>query len=230
MIDAIEKAIQLIFSLDPDVSAIVFLSLRVSISAAVISSCIAIPLGTIIALRNFPLKRLVILILNTFLSIPAVAIGLILYIVFTRQGLFGFLELLYTPRAMIIAQAVLAFPIITSLTIAAISNVKKSLIWTAITLGASPIQLYWTVLKEARYAVLAGFIMGFSRIVGETGMTMMVGGNIKGETRVMTTAIALETMKGEFELGIALAIVLLIIAFVLNIFLSIVQGKMGQKK
>lgn len=225
----LQNAIQLIFSFDKEVVEIVLLSLGVSLTAAFVSSCIATPVAMVIAMKDFPGKRAIILTINSFLSIPAVAIGLILYLIFTRQGLFGFLGLLYTPSAMIAAQAVLVFPIIISLTIAAIDGVKKSLIDTAVTLGADPRQLSWTIFKEARYPMMAAFIMGFSRIIGETGMTMMVGGNIKGSTRVMTTAIALQTMRGEFELGIALAIILLIVSFILNLFLQFLQGAGGRR-
>ena len=219
-----QDAIQLIFSFDREVVGIALLSLKVSLTATFFSSLVAIPVAMAIAMNDFRWKRAIILVINSFLSIPAVAIGLILYLMFTKQGLFGFLGLLYTPAAMIAAQAVLAFPIITSLTIAAIDGIRKSLIDTAVTLGADSRQLGWTIFKEARYPMMAAFIMGFSRIIGETGMTMMVGGNIKGSTRVMTTAIALQTMRGEFELGIALAIMLLIVSFMLNLFLQFLQG------
>jgi len=158
------------------------------------------------------------------MAVPAVAIGLVIYLLISRRGPLGVLGLLYTPWAMVIAQATLVTPIITSLSIQTLKRVGSMVKETAISLGASGWQMVITLLREAKSPLMAAFIVGFARVIGETGMTMMVGGNIKGATRVMTTAIALETMKGDFELAVALGIILLIIAFILNIFLQIIQG------
>ena len=159
------------------------------------------------------------------MAIPAVLIGLLVYILVTRRGLLGFLGLLFTPWAMVMAQAVLAFPIITALSLSALKGVAKETKDLAFSLGATPFQMSLAIIRQGKFAFLTAVIAGFSRVIGETGMSLMVGGNIKGETRVMTTAISLETMKGNFELGIALGLVLLLVALLLNIFLQLLQGK-----
>ncbi|MBA7588156.1 Tungstate uptake system permease protein TupB [subsurface metagenome] len=156
--------------------------------------------------------------------IPAVAIGLIVYLLLVRRGPLGAVGLLYTPWAMVVAQTFLAIPIITSLSLAALQSVKRSVRETAVTLGVNLPQLIMIMFKEARYPLMAALIMAFARVIGETGMTMVVGGNIRGSTRVMTTAIALETMKGRFELAIVLGIILLLICGLISIPLQLLQG------
>ena len=210
--------------LGQEIPEIVWLSLKVSGSAVILSSVFSLYLALLIEQSDFPGKRLVLSLINTMMTIPAVAIGLLLYLILMRRGLLGGIEILYTPYAMVLAQAILATPIITGLSLVAVRGIDPSIKDTAFSLGASRFQWKLLALKEARFALSAAVITGFARVVGETGMTMMVGGNIKGATRVMTTAIALETMKGEFELAITLGIILVIVALGINLMLHLVQG------
>jgi tungstate transport system permease protein len=203
---------------------IVWLSLKVSGSAVILSSIFSLNLALLIEQSDFPGKRLVLSLINTMMTIPAVAIGLLAYLILMRRGPLGGSEILYTPYAMILAQAVLATPIITGLSLVAVRRIDPSVRDTAFSLGASGFQWKLLALREARFALSAAVITGFARVVGETGMTMMVGGNIKGVTRVMTTAIALETMKGEFELAISLGIILVAVSLGINLILHLVQG------
>ena len=224
ILSALREAFGLIISLDREVFSIVLLSFSVSLTAVFFSSLFSLPLSLLLALKKFPGNRFIVNTINSLMAVPAVAIGLVIYLLISRRGPLGVLELLYTPWAMIIAQAVLATPIITSLSHQTLKRVGSMVKDTAVSLGASGWQMIITVLKEAKSSLMAAFIVGFARVIGETGMTMMVGGNIKGATRVMTTAIALETMKGDFELAIALGIILLIVAFLVNIILQATQG------
>jgi len=216
--------IEIVSSLDGEVLGIVFLSFRVSLTAIALSCLLSLPLSLLLALKNFPGRRVIISIINSLLAVPAVAIGLVVYLFLTRRSPLGALGLLYSPWAMIIAQGLLAIPIITSLALAAFRSVSRQIRETAITLGASLHQFILTIFRESRYSLAAALIMGFARVIGETGMTMMVGGNIKGSTRVMTTAIALETMKGNFELAITLGIILLAVSLLIGVPLQLLQG------
>jgi len=224
ILSALNKAFGLIISLDREVFSIVLLSFSVSLTAVLFSSLISLPLSLLLALKKFPGNRFIVNTINSLMAVPAVAIGLVIYLIISRRGPLGVLGLLYTPWAMIIAQAILATPIITSLSHQTLKRVGSMVKETAVSLGASGWQMVITVVKEAKSSLVAAFIVGFARVIGETGMTMMVGGNIRGATRVMTTAIALETMKGDFELAVALGIILLIVAFVVNIILQTMQG------
>jgi len=193
--------------------------LRVSCTAIIFAIIIGVPLGFIIATRQFPGKRTVATILNTLMALPTVVVGLTVYAFISRRGPLGMFGLLYTQTAMVIGQIILATPIIAALTMSAIQGVDVKVRKTALTLGATATQAAWTVLSEAKFGLMAAIIAGFGRIIAEVGSAMMIGGNIKGSTRTITTAIALETSKGEFGLGIALGIILLIIAFGINILL-----------
>ena len=225
IIEGIQKAFQLIFSLDREIFNIVLLSLRVSLTAIILASLVGIPLGFLMAVKDYWGKRLTIALVNTLLALPTVVVGLIVYSLISRRGPLGVFGLLYTPSAMIIGQFILATPIVIALTHSAVQGIDRRVRNTALTLGATEIQSAWTVIKEARYAVLAAVITGFGRVIAEVGAAMMLGGNIKGSTRVMTTAIALETAKGEFGFSIALGIILLLIAFSINILLHYFQSK-----
>jgi tungstate transport system permease protein len=225
LFEGIKKGLLLLFPPKREIMEIVFLSLKVSGSATIFAGIFGIPAGVYLAIKDFKFKRVVIGILNTYLAIPAVLIGLLLYIFLTRKGPLGGLGLLYTPYAMIIAQAVLAFPLISSLTLSALKEIAKDVKDVAYSLGASKYQMALILIREGRFAFVTSLICGFSRVIGETGMTLMVGGNIKSQTQVLTTAIALETMKGNFETGIAIGIVLLFVAIIINIILQIIQGK-----
>lgn len=224
LIENLHKLTEFISSLDKEVLNIVILSFRVSLTAVFFSSLISLPFSLLLTLKNFPGRRVIISIINSLLMVPAVAIGLIVYLLLSRGGPLGVIGLLYTPWAMIVAQTLLAIPIIISLSLAAFQGVKRSVRETAFTLGANLRQLIVTMFKEARYSLMAALIMAFARLIGETGMTMVVGGNIRGSTRVMTTAIALETMKGRFELAIVLGIILLLICGLISIPLQLLQG------
>jgi tungstate transport system permease protein len=219
------EAFRLIFAFDRDVFNAVFISLQVSLISIVLSAVISLPLGFIIATRNFAGKRLTITILNTLMAVPTVVVGLIVYTFISRQGPFGILNLLFTPTAMIIGQFLLAMPILTALTISAVHAVDERIALTALTLGANNRQLAYAVFLEARFGLLASVISGFGRIIGEVGAAMMLGGNIRGVTRTMSTAIALQTSMGEFELGIALGIILLLVAFLINVLFHYFQQR-----
>jgi len=225
IIEGIQKAFQLIFSLDREIFNIVLLSVRVSLTAIILASLVGIPLGFLMAVKDYWGKRLIVALVNTLLALPTVVVGLIVYSLISRRGPLGVFGLLYTPSAMIIGQFILATPIVIALTHSAVQGIDRRVRNTALTLGATEIQSAWTVIKEARYAVLAAVITGFGRVIAEVGAAMMLGGNIKGSTRVMTTAIALETAKGEFGFSIALGIILLLIAFSINILLHYFQSK-----
>ncbi|MDI6739726.1 MAG: ABC transporter permease [Candidatus Edwardsbacteria bacterium] len=225
---SIVEAFRLLASFDPDFRSIVGLSLAVSGISALISAIGAIPLALTITQNEFPGKRAVIGLINSLMAVPAVVIGLLVYLLFSRSGPLGIWQLLYSPAAMVIAQSLLALPLMTGLCVSAFQGLPKLVTETMVTLGANRGQIVCGIVRETRFALTAALITGLARVLGETGMTMMVGGNIKGQTRVMTTAIALETMKGNFELGIALGVVLLAVAVVVNIALQTTQGKAGQ--
>lgn len=225
ILEGIVQGFYLLFPPKKEIIDIVLLSLAVSGSATVIAGIFGIPVGIFIALKDFKLRRFVIGFLNTWLALPAVVIGLLVYGFLSRMGPLGDWGFLFTPYAIIIAQSVLAAPIITALTLSALKNIAKETRDVSYSLGADRIQMIFAIVREGRFAFLSAIIIGFSRVIGETGMTIMVGGNIKGATRVLTTAISLETMKGNFELGIALGVVLILVAVVLNVILQAVQGK-----
>ncbi len=225
IIEGIEKAFQLIFALDREIFAIVLRSLRISLTAIILASLMGGPLGFLMAVKDYWGKKFTVVLVNTLLALPTVVVGLIVYSLISRRGPMGVFGILYTPSAMIIGQFVLATPIIIALTYSAVQGIDKRVRNTSLTLGATESQSAWMVIKEARYAVLAAVITGFGRVIAEVGAAMMLGGNIKGSTRTMTTAIALETSKGEFGFGIALGIILLIIAFSINILLHYFQSK-----
>jgi len=225
IIEGIQKAFQLILTLDKEIFIIVLVSLRVSLTAVVLASLLGVYLGFLMAVKDYWGKRFSVSLVNTLLALPTVVVGLIVYSLISRRGPLGIFGLLYTPSAMIIGQFILATPIIIALTHSAVQGIDKRVRNTALTLGATESQSAWMVIKEARYAVLAAVITGFGRVIAEVGAAMMLGGNIKGSTRTMTTAIALETSKGEFGFGIALGIILLIIAFSINTLLHYFQSK-----
>jgi tungstate transport system permease protein len=223
--DGLTRAIELLTSFDPEVLEIAGRSLRVSGTACLLASLICLPLGSLIHFRHFPGKRALINIIQTLFSVPTVVIGLFLLVLLSRAGPLGELGILFTPTAMVIGQMMLIIPLLLGLTISALSGVSKEIVDTAASLGASGFQTTWLVLREARYAVLAAVIMGFGRAISEVGCALIVGGNIKGATRVITTTISLEAGKGELELAIALGIILLLLALVINIVLNRLQQR-----
>lgn len=219
------RALELILTLDPEVMEIAGRSLTISVISTILASLICLPLGSLIHFRNFPGKRLLVSIIQTFFSVPTVAIGLFVFVLFSRAGPLGGLDLMFTPTIMVIGQVLLITPVMLGLTISALSGVDKAILDTAMSLGASDFQASVVALREARYAVLAAVVMGFGRAISEIGIALMVGGNIKGFTRVITTAISLETSRGDLELAIALGIILISIALVINIILNRVQQR-----
>lgn len=225
LLEGLRQGVLLLAPPEKWIIEIILLSLLVSGSATIIASIFGIPVAVFLSIKEFRCKRLIIVLMNTWLALPAVLIGLLVYIALSRRGPLGNCELLFTPYAIIIAQAILAAPIISALCISALKGMAKEVKDVAYSLGANRFQTAFLLIKEAKFAFLTAIITGFSRVLGETGMTLMVGGNIKGQTRVMTTTIALETMKGNFELGIAIGVVLLLVAVMVNMVLQIVQGK-----
>jgi len=219
------KAFSLIFSLDAELLKIIFLSLEVSGIALLIATITGLPIGALVGLKRFPLRGVTISLMNTFMGLPPVVVGLFLYLILSRSGPFGFMTLLYTPSAMIMAQSILAFPIVTSLCHSAIVNVDPLIRQASMTLGATPFQVTLNMVREARYGVMSGIIAGFGRVMAEVGAVLIVGGNIAGYTRVMTTTIALESDKGNFELALALGIILLALSLIINMLLHLIQRK-----
>jgi tungstate transport system permease protein len=218
------QAVDLIVTLNPDVMEIALLSLYISLSATIIAALISIPLGGVIHFSDFRGKRALIVVIQTLYSVPTVVVGLLLYLLISRSGPLGFLGLLFTPEGMIFGQTVLIIPIITGLVISALSGVDKSISDTLVALGATGSQKILQILKEARYAILSAVVLGFGRAIAEVGVAMMIGGNIRGFTRVLTTAITLETGMGEFGLSIALGIILLALALIVVVILNIVTS------
>jgi len=223
--NGLTRAIQLIVSLDPEVMQIAGRSLMISVTSTVLASLVCIPLGSFIHFNRFRGKRIVVSLIQTFYSIPTVAVGLFVFVLFSRAGPLGGLGLLFTPTVMVLGQMILITPILLGLTISAASGVDRAIPDTARSLGASGFQTAVVVLREARFAVVAVVIMGFGRAISELGIALMVGGNISDFTRVITTAISLEISKGDLELALALGIILIIIALVVNIALNRLQQR-----
>ena len=197
----------------------------ISVTSALLASLICLPLGNLIYFHSFPGKRILVNLIQTFFGIPTVLIGLFVFVLLSRAGPLGGLNILFTPTAMVLGQMILITPILLGLIISALSGVDKAIVDTTRSLGASGLQTAVVVLREARFAVMAAIIMGFGRAISEVGIALMVGGNIRGFTRVITTAISLETSKGDLELSIALGIILIFIALVINIILNRLQQR-----
>ena len=225
IIVSFSKAFFLILNLDKDLLGIIFLSIEVSGMALVAATFIGLPLSALLGFRKFPLKGLIISLLNTFMGLPPVVVGLFVYLLLSRSGPLGFMGLLYTPSAMVIAQTILAFPIVASLCYSAIVSVDPVIRQASMTLGATPFQISMTIINEARYGIMSGIIAALGRVMAEVGAILIVGGNIAGYTRVMTTTIALETDKGNFELALALGIILLVISLSINLVLHSIQKR-----
>jgi tungstate transport system permease protein len=220
-------ALELLLAGDAALWGTIFISVKVCFLALLLASPPAILLGFVLASFNFPGRRLLIVAVQSLLALPTVVIGLILYMLLSRQGLFGGMHLLFTQQAMAIGQALLAFPILAALTLSAVQGVDSRVAETARTLGANRFRTALTMLLEVRFAVMGAMMNGFGRVISEVGCAMMVGGNIAGVTRNITTAIALETSKGEFVQGIALGIVLVVIALAINFGMAVLQGRGG---
>ncbi|MFQ5436745.1 MAG: ABC transporter permease [Anaerolineae bacterium] len=221
--EGIRQAFALLFSGDGEVFHITWLSLQISGLATGISLLIGLPLGTWLALGEFPTRRFWLSLINTGMALPPVVVGLAVSISLWRSGPLGSLNLIYTPTAIVIAQVIIAAPVVTGLTAAALQQLDPRLRLQLLGLGASRWQMVWWLWREARLPLLAALMAGFGSVISEVGASMMVGGNLRGETRVLTTAIVLETGKGEFALAIALSIILLLLAYLVNLGLTWVQ-------
>ena len=223
--DSFMSAFVLLWWLDQELLQIVYVSLKVSSISTLVASMIGIPAGFLIAFREFRGKRLLITVLNTLLALPTVVVGLFVYTFISRRGIFGPWDLLYTQKAIVIGQVILIIPIVTTFTISAISRIDERYRKTAMTLGANVLQTAWLIIREARFGIVAAVVAAYGRVIAEVGISMMLGGNAKGFTRTMTTAMALEYDKGEFVLGVALGIVLLAVSFGVNLCFNFMQGK-----
>jgi tungstate transport system permease protein len=221
----IKEAIRLILSGDPGVLQITWLSLQISGSATLLSLLVGIPAGVGLALTKFPGRSLLIALVNTGMGLPPVVVGLFVSIFLWRSGPLGALGLLYTPTAIVIAQFVIAAPIVVGLTVAAMQQLNPKLRLQLLALGASRWQLLWLLMREARLPLLAAVMAGFGGVISEVGASMMVGGNLLGQTRVLTTATVLETGKGNFDVAIALSLILLALVFGVNYLLTWVQQR-----
>src|SRR2546422_7275508 len=225
VLDGVRQALVLLFGGDGEVWSILLLSLQVSASATLISLVIGIPAGAALALARFPGRGLVVSAVNTGMGLPPVLVGLFVTLLLWRSGPLGGWEILYTPAAIVIAQAVIASPIVTGITLAAVGQVPREFRLQLLALGASRAQMVWMVLREARLPMLAAVMAGFGGIVSEIGASMMVGGNIKGQTRTLTTAMVLETGKGDFEVAIRRSPLLLVLIFLVNWALTAIQQR-----
>ncbi len=218
-------AAKLLFSLDREVYSIVFLSLRISSAAILAAALVGVPLGYLVGTGKFRGRNLLGTLLNTFMALPTVIVGLFVFTILSQQGPLGSLNLLFTVKAVIIGQFILATPIVAALTMSAVQEVDIRVRPVAQPLGAGTVRTAWTVLEEARFALIAAVIAGFGRAIAEVGSALVLGGNIKGYTRTVTTAIAMETSKGEYGMAIALGIILLIVSFAVNIFFRKLQAR-----
>ena len=223
--EGVLEAFRLLLVGDPEVWRITLLSLQISITATLLSLIVGIPAGTALALTRFPGRGLLVSLVNTGMGLPPVVVGLFVTILLWRNGVLGALELLYTPSAMVLAQLVIAAPIVTGLTLAAVQQIPERFRLQILALGASRLQMTWVLVKEARLPMLAALMAGFGGVISEVGASMMVGGNIKGDTRVLTTATVLETGKGNFDIAIALSVILLAITFLVNWALTWIQQR-----
>jgi len=223
--DGLVQALHLIVTFDDEVVDIAWRSLRVSAASTVLAALICIPLGGLISFRSFRGKRLLINVIQTFYSVPTVCVGLFVFLMLSRAGPLGGLGLLFTPSAMVVGQALLITPIMLGLTISALSSVDKNIRDTTLSLGASERQAIWAIIKEARFAISAAIVLGFGRAISEVGVAMMVGGNIRGFTQILTTAIADEANQGNVELALALGVILLAIALVVTLGVNLVQQR-----
>jgi tungstate transport system permease protein len=223
--EGIGKALHLLATLDPEVLRITLLSLEVSGAATAISLVIGIALGTAVALNGFPGKKIVVSLVNTGMGLPPVVVGLFVSIFLWRNGPLGFLGLLYTPAAMVLAQAIIATPIVMGITIGAMQSLPPALRIQILALGATRSQLVWMLVKEARLPLMAGVMAGFGGVISEVGASIMVGGNISGYTRVLTTATVMETGRGNFDVAIALSVILLTASLAINYLLTLIQQR-----
>ena len=225
ILEGIKRAFLLLITFDPEVMGITLLSLQISGTATLISLFVGISVGTGVALSNFPGRKVVVSLINTGMGLPPVVVGLFVTIFLWRNGPLGVLGILYTPTAIIIAQAIIATPIVMGISLAAMQHLPKKLRLQILALGATRLQMVWILIKEARLPLLAAVMAGFGGVISEVGASIMVGGNIRGYSRVLTTATVMETSRGNFEIAIALSIILLLLAFCINFILTQIQQR-----
>ncbi len=225
ILDGLARAFWLLLSFDPEIYSVMLLTLRVSGGAVVVGAVLGIPFGAAVALNDFLGKRFLVSIINTLMGLPPVVVGLLVYLLLSTSGPLGPLQLLYTPMAMILAQTIMTLPIVSGITISSITAVDRAIRDKALSLGATQSQLIIAILKEARLGLLTALIVAFGSAISEVGAVMIVGGNIRWSTRVLTTAIVLETEMGEFGVAMAIGIILLIISFVINAVLTHMQWR-----
>jgi tungstate transport system permease protein len=225
ILDGIKKAFWLLVTLDPEVMGITWLSLKVSGIATLVSLLLGISVGSLVALTRFPGRRIAVSLINTGMGLPPVVVGLFVSIMLWRNGPLGFLEILYTPTAIIVAQTVIATPIVMGITLAAMQQLPKKLRLQILALGATRLQMVWILIKEAKLPLMAAVMAGFGGVISEVGASIMVGGNIKGYSRVLTTATVMETSRGNFDIAIALSIILLLLAYIINYILTRIQQR-----
>lgn len=225
LLEGLTEALRLLWQLDREVMAAAGLSLSVSSVATVLAAAVGLPLGVAVATSRFRGRRVVLVLLNTAMALPTVVVGLFFYAVLSRRGILGPYGLLYTPSAMVIGQFVLATPLIAALAVAAVSDTDPAVAKTARSLGAGWLRVRLSIVSEARTAVLGAVIAGFGRLIAEVGVSIMLGGNIRGYTRNMTAAIALETSKGEFGFALALGLLLLLLALGVNIVIQCLRQR-----
>jgi tungstate transport system permease protein len=219
------EALRLIFTGDPEVIRVTLLSLAISGSATVIALCIGVPTGAALGLNKFPGRRFIVTLFNTGMGAPPVVVGLLVSIFLWRSGPFGILRIIYTPYAMVIAQFVISLPIIVGFSMATIQQIDPKLRLQIKALGATRLQMLWLLLRETRLPLMAAVMAGFGAIISEVGASQMVGGNIAGETRVLTTAIVMEVSRGNFGLAMALSIILMVLVFLVNFILTTLQQR-----
>jgi tungstate transport system permease protein len=225
ILDGLVKAFWLLITLDPEVLGITLLSLQVSGTATLISLLLGVCLGAAIGLSEFPGRKFVVGVVNTGMGLPPVVVGLLVTIFLWRNGPLGFLGILYTPAAMIVAQAIIATPIVLGISLAAMQHLPRKLRLQILALGATRAQMAWLLVKEARLPLLAAVMAGFGGVISEVGASIMVGGNIKGYSRVLTTATVMETGRGNFDVAIALSVILLLLAYVITLVLTQIQQR-----
>jgi tungstate transport system permease protein len=223
--EGLKQAFLLLIHGDRQVLQVAGLSLMVSGAATILSLVVGIPLGSFMGLTRFPGRRIVVSLINTGMGSPPVVVGLVVSIFLWRQGPLGLLHLMYTPSAMVIAQFIIAFPVVAGFTLATVQQLDPKLRLQILALGASRFQMVWLLLKEARLPLLAAVMAGFGAVISEVGASMMVGGNITGQTRVMTTAIVAETSKGDFALAMAFSVILMILVYLVNLILTTIQQR-----
>jgi tungstate transport system permease protein len=229
ILDGFSQAIHLIVTLNPEVFEIAALSLYISLSATILAALISIPVAGLIHFHEFPGKRTLIVVIQTLYSVPTVVVGLVIYLMISRSGPVGFLGLLFTPEGMILGQTILIIPIMMGLVVSALGGVGKDIRDMLVSLGATEFQSILEIIKEARFAILSAVVLGFGRAISEVGVAMMIGGNIRHSTRVLTTSIALETGMGNFGFSIALGIILLGIALIIVVVLNIMTSGLSSE-